>query len=50
MKSGETGGFAGAFAGEIYAKSDNLLIHTAIFPTEKKGLHLITNIYALKEA
>ena len=26
----------GCFAGKIYAKSDNLLIHTAIFPTKKK--------------
>jgi hypothetical protein len=28
----------GCFAGKMYAKSDNLLIHTAIFPTEKKSI------------
>lgn len=47
--SGEAGWFAGCFAREMYADSDNLRIHTAIFPTEK-SLYLVTNIYVLKES
>ena len=40
----------GCFPSEMYAKSDSLHFHTAIFPTEKKkSLCLITNIYVLKE-
>jgi hypothetical protein len=36
--SDEVGCFAGCFAGEMYAKSDDLHIHTAIFPAEKMSM------------